>query len=293
MFKDTSTLFTAHQGCLESQFGGKRYWQSWPAPDARAALVVVHGLAEHGGRYARLAGCLGANGISVFALDHRGHGRSDGKRGAIKDIDQLEGDLDHFVNQVVRPLGLPIYLYGQNLGGTLALAHCLRHPGRIDGLLLSAPFIYAAFLPREMIMVMEGLSTFLPSVPGYRLSPKLLSSDAKEVATFRKDPLNLHDAVPIKSISEILGAMAELRDSVSQLSLPLLVQHGEDDPLVALASSERLIQACSSSDKCLTTYPSLRHDLLSASAEARATVTADILTWLSQQIEHTDNQSAS
>ena len=279
----SSSLFTANQGHLDSQYGGKRYWQSWPAPEPRAALVVIHGMGEHGGRYARLAGYLGAHNISVFALDHRGHGRSEGKRGAIKDADHLEGDIDHFVNQIVRPSGLPIYLYGQNLGGTLALAHVIRHPGRVDGLILSAPFIYATFLPQEMAMVMEGLSTFMPSIPGYRLSPKLLSSDSKEVNAFRKDPLNLHDALPVKSVSEILGMMAQVREHIEELYLPLLVLHGEEDPLVAIESSQKLISAYTCDDKQLRTYPGLFHDLLSAKSADRGTVTNDILDWLSQQ----------
>ena len=279
----SSSLFTANQGHLDSQYGGKRFWQSWPAPEPLAALVVIHGIGEHGGRYARLAGYLGAHGISVFALDHRGHGRSEGKRGAIKDADHLEGDIDHFINQIVRPLGLPIYLYGQNLGGSLALAHAIRHPGRVDGLILSAPFVYTTFLPQEMAIVMEGLSTFMPSVPGYRLSPQLLSSDAKEVNAFRKDPLNIRDALPVKSVSEILGIMAQIREHIGELTLPLLVLHGEDDPLVTIESSQKLISACDCPDKLLLTYPGLFHDLLSAKSGDRRIVTQDILDWLSRR----------
>lgn len=277
-----SGLFTANQGHLNSQYGGKRYWQSWPALAPRAALVVIHGVGEHGGRYARLAGYLGAHGISIFALDHRGHGRSEGKRGAIKDADHLEGDVDHFVNQIVRPLGLPIYLFGHNLGGTVALAHAANHPGRVDGLILSAPFVYSAFLPQEMAMVMESLSTFMPSVPGYRLSPTLFSRDTKEVNAFRKDPLNVHDALPVKSVSEILGAMAQVREHIGALSLPLLVLHGEDDPLVALESSKLLMANCQSADKTLRIYPRLLHDVLSEKSADRGIVTRDILDWLSR-----------
>ncbi|GAB3382529.1 lysophospholipase [Spongiibacter taiwanensis] len=277
-------MFSATSGHIDSKQGGKRYWQSWPAPQARAALVVVHGLAEHSGRYGRLASCLHALNVSTFALDHRGHGRSDGKPGAIGQFEHLTDDLAHFIGEVVTPLGLPLFLFGKNIGGTLAIDYLLQQRCEATGLILSAPFIHADFLPPDLALVLDGLSTFLPNLPGYKLSPSLLTQDRQELQQYREDKLILRDAVPVKSIAEILGAMAGLREHLQSITTPLLLLQGLADPLVGAESSQQLHATWRAADKTYLTYPDLRHDLLNEHREGRAAVTKAICDWLATRL---------
>jgi acylglycerol lipase len=110
--------------------GGRRiFWRTWlPEGEARAVIVLVHGASEHSGRYEHVASALVADGYAVYALDHRGHGRSDGPRAVIDRLDNAVADLDQLVLEARRSRpGSPVYMLGHSMGGTVALAYAIRH----------------------------------------------------------------------------------------------------------------------------------------------------------------------
>ena len=100
-------------------------YRTWEVANPRAAVLVVHGLAEHGGRYARFAQTLGGFGFSTFALDLRGHGLSDGRRGHAASFDCFLQDLDRFRREVEGVLDrrTPLFLLGMSMGGLIALRY--------------------------------------------------------------------------------------------------------------------------------------------------------------------------
>ena len=105
--------------------GSKRiFWQAW-LPDAgpRTVVVIAHGASEHGGRYGHVVDRLLPAGHAVYAIDHRGHGRSEGRRAQLDRMADVVEDLDVLVRQArdAHP-GLPLILLGHSMGGTVALA---------------------------------------------------------------------------------------------------------------------------------------------------------------------------
>ena len=110
-------------GELRADDGVRLHYRSWPAPAERAVLLVSHGLGEHGGRYAQVAEELAAHGITVHAIDHRGHGRSEGRRGHVAHFGEFVRDFETFRVAVAKehPSGAPLFLLGHSMGGLIAI----------------------------------------------------------------------------------------------------------------------------------------------------------------------------
>ena len=137
---------THHEDRFAAGDGLTLYEQSWlPLGEPRATVIVVHGVTEHGGRYARLANELNRRGYAVHAMDLRGHGRSDGDRILIREFDQYLDDLELFVGRVAeRQAGKPLFLFGHSMGGAIvALLAATRQPDA-RGVILSAPAVLVA-----------------------------------------------------------------------------------------------------------------------------------------------------
>jgi hypothetical protein len=116
-----------------------------PERDPRGIIVISHGLAEHGGRYTEVAARLVASGYAVYVLDHRGHGRSAGRRANVDRFAYLVSDLGTFAGRAQRQHpGAPVFLLGHSMGGAIALACALRYTGSLKGLVLSAPALARA-----------------------------------------------------------------------------------------------------------------------------------------------------
>ena len=129
------------EGRLAGTAGVELYWQGWlPDAEPRALVVIAHGASEHSARYSHVAERLVAAGYAVYALDHRGHGRSEGKRAQLDRLDHVVADLRGFVDLTAqRNPGVPVYLLGHSMGGAIAVAYAMRHQETLAGLVLSAP----------------------------------------------------------------------------------------------------------------------------------------------------------
>lgn len=116
----------------------KVYYRHWDVDSAKAAIVFLHGFGEHTGLYDRYAAALATRGIALWALDHPGHGRSDGRRGYIESLPALSANGRMLLNLVAEQLpGVPIILQGHSLGAATALYQTLTDPSGISKLVLS------------------------------------------------------------------------------------------------------------------------------------------------------------
>src|SRR3954453_1697696 len=121
---------------------GTLFVAAWPNPDARYVALIVHGYAEHAGRYAHVAERLVADGAAVYGPDHLGHGRSDGEPALIADGEHLTADLGLVVGLArERHPELPVGMIGHSMGGLIATRFAQTHPGELDALVLSGPVI--------------------------------------------------------------------------------------------------------------------------------------------------------
>ncbi|MBH9664992.1 alpha/beta hydrolase [Burkholderia multivorans] len=267
---DARTAPAPHIGRLHTADGLELASYRWPA-DARAAppratVALLHGLAEHAGRYAPLAARLNAAGIDLLAIDLRGHGRSPGKRAWVARFDEYLDDADALVDEAARA-PTPLFLMGHSMGGAIAALYAIeRAPARactLAGLVLSSPALAPGRdVPRWMLALSRLISRVWPTFPAIRIDAALLSRDADVVAANRADPLVHHGPVPARTGAEILDAMARIERGRSALRVPVLVYHGTADKLTEPDGSRTFGARVGSADRTLTLYEGGFHETM-------------------------------
>jgi len=257
------------------------YAQGWlPETGARAVIVVAHGLAEHGGRYETLAGELVQRDYAVYAVDHRGHGRSSGPRANIDRFAHLVSDFCAFTGRCAREhLNTPVFMLGHSMGGAVAFASALRLQHTLRGLVLSAPALATdQKLGPLQEMFVRFLSVVAPNTGALALPADAVSRDPSVVARYEADPLVHHKEIPARTLVELLRAMQGFPASAHELRLPTLILHGTADTLVPLAATRPVYQAFGTDDRSVKLYDGLYHEVFNEPERAR--VTADLLRWL-------------
>ena len=257
------------------------YAQGWlPETGARAVIVVAHGLAEHGGRYETLAGELVQRDYAVYAVDHRGHGRSSGPRANIDRFAHLVSDFCAFTGRCAREhLDTPVFMLGHSMGGAVAFASALRLQHTLRGLVLSAPALATdQKLGPLQEMFVRFLSVVAPNTGALALPADAVSRDPSVVARYAADPLVHHKEIPARTLVELLRAMQGFPASAHELRLPTLILHGTADTLVPLAATRPVYQAFGTDDRSVELYDGLYHEVFNEPERAR--VTADLLRWL-------------
>jgi len=257
------------------------YAQGWlPGTAPRAVIVVSHGLAEHGGRYETLAGELVQRDYAVYAVDHRGHGRSSGPRANIDRFSHLVSDFCAFTGRCAREhLDTPVFMLGHSMGGAVAFASALRLQHALRGLVLSAPALATdQKVPPLQEMFVRFLSVVAPDTGALALPANAVSRDPSVVARYEADPLVHHKAIPARTLVELLGAMQGFPASARELRLPTLILHGTADTLVPLAATRPVYQAFGTRDRIVKLYDGLYHEVFNEPERER--VTADLFRWL-------------
>ena len=214
--------------------GLRLYWQGWlPDGEPRAAVVIAHGVSEHGGRYRYVVERLVPEGFAVYAPDHRGHGRSEGKRAQVDRMAHLVADLDGMVDHArsSHP-SCPLFLLGHSMGGCIAIVYALAHQAKLDGLVLSAPLAALDAAPLPLRIVARGLSVVLPDVGLFEVSADAVSRDPAEVKAYQDDPLTFGGKLPARTLQELADAIGRFEAEAHGLSVPLLVMIGTADALV-------------------------------------------------------------
>jgi alpha-beta hydrolase superfamily lysophospholipase len=255
--------------------------QSWlPEREPQAVVVISHGLGEHSERYRYLAERLVERGHAVYALDHRGHGRSPGPRANIERFSYLVTDLSTFAGRSARQHpGRPVFLLGHSMGGAIATAAAAKIQDTLRGLVLSGPALAAGeIIPPLKRKMVQLLSSLAPNAGAMKLPPEAVCRDPEVVRAYEADPLVFHGSVPARTVAELLQAMDGFAESVLKLRLPLLVQHGIADSLVPLEPCRPIFQSIPSKDKTLKFYDGLFHEVYNE--PEKDTVIGDLEAWL-------------
>lgn len=260
--------------------GVRLRWHGWPVADARAALLLSHGLGEHAGRYAPVAAWLARHGVAVYAPDHRGHGGSGGVQGHVERFAHFADDFARFRHEVAgRVARLPLFVMGHSLGGLIALRYLQTHPhDGLRGAVLSAPALEAALRPPRWKTAAAGvLSRLAPRLRlGNEIDPSFLSRDEAYVRAYRDDPL-VHPWITPRLYTELLAAAAQVWTEAERLRLPLLFVVPGDDPVIRAATTERFARGLRG-DVTLRSYPGLRHE--PHNERERDTVLGDVAAWI-------------
>ncbi|HEU4457066.1 MAG TPA: alpha/beta hydrolase [Longimicrobium sp.] len=256
------------------------HYQAWSAAKPRAALLVSHGLGEHGGRYAALARDLAPRGISVCAVDHRGHGRSDGGRAFVRRFEEYVDDLEAVRRSVAEThfAGLPLFFLGHSLGGLIALRHLAAHPAAFRGAILSAPLLGVAVkAPRWKVAAAGTLSRLLPRLPlSNEIDPAELSHDPAYVRSYREDPL-VHDRITPRLFTEMMAHVGRALAEADRLPRPLLFVVPTADTVVDESAVLRFAEALPG-DVTIRRYEGFRHE--AHNEVDRARVIGDMAAWI-------------
>ena len=266
--------------------GVKLPTRAWlPDDDApRAAIVIVHGLGEHVGRYDALATRMVRAGYAVHGYDQRGHGYAQGPRAQVRRFEDLIGDLAQFVATVrAWHPEAPLVLFGHSMGGVVAVRALQTGAVRAELLVLSSPALRdGTDVPGWVRALVARLAQPFPSLPTVRIDAAALSRDAAEVEAYQQDPAVYHGPIKARLGTEMAkhGALALVE--AERLTAPLLVVHGKADRLARPGASGELQRALHRRDATLQLYDEGPHELFHDPLRDR--VTDDVLAWLDARL---------
>lgn len=223
--------------------GIKLYLQEWtPAKSPKAVILYIHGLGSHGGRLDHWAKRFNEQQVAFVAYDQQGHGRADGKRGAPKHIRAMIGDVETMVQEVRRKYpGIPLILYGHSLGGNIALNHVIGSAEKVDGLVVTSPWLRLTHPPSKVLVGVAGVLKAI--APGFAIPNGLnaddISRDKAEADKYREDPL-VHDKISIGLFFSVTTAGLEAIENAGRIDCPFLIMHGTGDKITSHKASMEL-----------------------------------------------------
>ena len=272
--------------------GERLHLQAWlPAgPDIEqlvepaAAIALVHGYGDHGGRHTWFGEDMAARGYAVYAYDLRGHGLSSGTRGQIKRFDDYLDDTAVFLDEVRRRQpGKPVVLLGHSLGGLICARFAEERPCDVRALVLSSPFFALTVQPEPMkLFGAKALSALWPGRDiGNTVRAEDLSHDQAVVEAYVTDPL-VHHVATARWAAETLAAQDAAMAAAPRVTLPLLLLYGKDDQVADPAFAEAFFATAGSADKKLVPYKRFYHELFNEVERER--VFADVAAWLAERL---------
>ncbi len=210
-----------------------------PGEKLRAVIILVHGHGEHIQRYIYWAELFNRENIGFTGVDLPGHGRSEGKRGHIKNFSLFHEMIDILINECIKTFpGVPIFLYGHSLGGVIVLDYLLKKNPKIKGSIVTAPTLRLAFEPSKaklvLASIMKNISPGLTQLTG--LPVDYLSHDRTVVENYKNDPL-VHGKMSVSLFNGFMSAADYSLSHASELKIPLLLIHARDDKICSLEGS--------------------------------------------------------
>ena len=266
--------------------GAKLHVTHWlPEGRPRAIVLLAHGSAEHAGRYAHVAKRLTGAGYAVYAVDHWGHGRSDGEGGYVPRFSAfLDGMAELLTLVEINHGDTPRLLLGHSMGGLIATLFLIERQQAFVAAAVSGPAILPAQPPsRFTVWISRFLSRFFPRLGVLSLDANGVSRDPAVVEAYKADPLIYDGKIGARLGKEFMDAMAVAQADAPKIRLPLLIQHGEADRLTAPAGSRYLFDHIASADKRLEIYPGLFHEIYNE--PERETVLDDLIGWFDAHVK--------
>lgn len=248
-------------------------------------VLLVHGYGEHSGRYEELAAWLAARGAAVHAYDHRGHGRSSGRRCHVDRFEDFLDDLDLVVERLrAEHPEEPLVLLGHSMGGLVTLAYLMQRRPVLAGAVTSGP----------ALAVGQGVSQARATAARWlrRVAPRIslqsgldaggLSRDPEVVQAYLDDPLVVRTMTPSLG-AELLEGAGRTAAGAREVEVPLLMLHGEQDPLCPADATRAFFAEVTSPGSRLQIYPRLLHEIFNE--PERHSVYEDLQAWMEELSE--------
>lgn len=280
------TQTDATQGWMHVDGGVRLAGRRWPCKDPLAAVVIIHGYADHSLRYTHVGRFLREQRVASFAVDLRGHGQSEGRRGHINSFDDYLDDVDAMLAVVEQnKLNVPTFLLGHSMGGLVALTHALRRGQKCSGLILSSPFLGVAlevppikqFLGRIMSNVWPSLA--LPS----GINPRDLTHDTVVCDDYATDPLVFKTATA-RWYTEALRTIGDIQKRAFEITLPTLILQAAEDRLADPKAARPLFEKLGSKDKRYIEYPNFFHEIFNEVDKDKPL--RDVQQWIMEHLQN-------
>jgi len=237
------------------------YYRVWePGVEATQIVVIVHGYAEYGGRYAHVADALVAGGAAVYAPDHIGHGRSGGERALIRDFEHVVDDLHHVATTArSEHPGAPLVIVGHSMGGLLSARFAEQFP--VDGVVFMGAVI------GDWTWARRALAD--PSMMEMTSDVAGMSSDPETQRSYAEDPMIYHGLYKRQLLVAEVEALDRFNDELERLTMPVLFMHGVDDPFVPYQTSLDAVLRMPSTDVTIRLFKGDRHELVNERDRSR------------------------
>jgi alpha-beta hydrolase superfamily lysophospholipase len=234
---------------------GEVFYRVWTPPGApRRIVMIVHGYAEHGGRYTHVAETLAAQGAVVCAPDHIGHGKSEGERALIVDFEHVVDDVHTLVGIISGEYpGLPVVMVGHSMGGLLTGRYAERYPKELAGV---------AFLGAVLGDWNWARSVLEKGIPDESSDPAGMSRDPDTVRAYADDPLVYHGSYKRPLLEAEVAALDRFNAELDRITMPVLFLHGAADPFVPYRTSLAAVKMMPTKDLTARVYAEARHELV-------------------------------
>jgi alpha-beta hydrolase superfamily lysophospholipase len=234
----------------------------WPAAQPKAAVCIVHGLGEHIGRYEHVAAFFSKNNIATAGFDLHGFGQSQGKKGH---TDSVAAYLDEISTLIEKTRewypGVPVFLFGQSMGGNLVLDFLLDRGSSLNGVIAFSPWISLPKPPSSLLIgfakIMRYIWPSLTQPNGLDLNE--LATDPSVAVKYKADPL-VHDRISVGTAVAMFDAAARLQHFSGEVPVPLLLMHGSEDQITDPKGSESFVLR-SQGDVTFRPWEGLKHEL--------------------------------
>jgi len=273
-------------GNVTTSDGLELFWQSWCPSRPLGLIVLIHGLAEHSGRYAGTAEHFAQHGWAIFACDLRGHGlSSDGHKPGrvhVDGFDDYARDVDTILGLArERYADIPCVILGHSMGGLISLQYAIRHPDVLDGAVISSPGLGVhpdARPPGLLNLAVQILSRLRPRLLfSSDMDTNAVSRDPAVVKAYIDDPL-VSEKVSARWYTSITAAMADIQDRATELQIPTLLMQSGADTLVDPEITRRWAARAPAENMEFVMWEGLHHEMFNEPEKDQ--VRARVIDWL-------------
>lgn len=274
-----------HSDGYVKSYDGLELYLVKDVPDSlKGIVVIVHGFAEHLGRYDYITKRLNDKGYGVYRFDNRGHGKTKGEKGHIEKFEEFLYDTDTIVDLAKKENpDVPIYMLGHSMGGFITASYGVKYRDKLKGQILSAA---ATAISPQVKGIKGNIFKIINKVaPKIRIKNPITTALCKNpevVEKYLKDPLNLKDATLNFYVEFLIRGVNWLNENMDKYSYPCLILHGSEDKIVFKEASENFYDKISSKDKKLIIYDGLYHEIMNEIT--RDQVIDDICNWLENRL---------
>jgi len=260
------------------------YYRHWPASNTKAVVLLIHGLGEHCLRYEHLAAHLNQAGYALSSMDLPGHGKSDGTRGHIDSFEVFENAaLELYSRTQENYQDKPIFLLGHSMGGLIAARLLLNHQTKFQGAMLSGAAMQSPQEPPAwQVALIKLVAKLFPKAKVLALDASAVSRDPAVVEKYMADPLVSKEKLSAQFLVSMTEAMQLCNNNAQSITLPIKIMHGSADVMTAPSGSQALHDAVSSSDKEITLYQGLFHEIFNE--PEGETIFAELVTWMDARL---------